>query len=111
MGNNAAFTTFEATVLSLYDQGALTPEALAAEMEPYRGSDIDSGGMLGTLSKDGLDVEEIVLKVFDASIPDGPKLPKDYKSWTEEDHAVNKEYYDRHSEALSKITYDRFGWR
>ncbi len=109
MGNNAAFATFEATVLSLYDHGALTPEVLAAVMEPYRGSDVDPGGMLGTLSKDGLDVDEIVLKVFGISVPDKPKLSKG--PWTDEEHAANGEYYDRQSDALYKITHDRFGWR
>lgn len=59
MGNNAAFTDFEATVIATYNKGVLDEELLSAFMEIYRDSDIDHGGMRGTLSKDGLDVEEI----------------------------------------------------
>ena len=109
MGNNAAFTAFEATVLATYNKGVLDVELLSAFMEQYRDVDIDHGGMVGTLSKDGLDVEEVVLKVFGIKIPPRPNLPADYKIWTPEQHEANDAYWDKRSNAFQEIS-DRFGW-
>ncbi len=109
MGNNAAFTAFEATVIATYNKGVLDQELLSTFMEQHRGTDIDRGGMRGTLSKDGLDVEEIVLKTFGVAVPSRPTLPKDYKTWTPEQHRENDEYWDKRFDAFQTIS-DRFGW-
>ena len=110
LGNNKAFTAFEATVIATYDKGVLDKELLSAFMEPYRGMDIDSGGNVGTLSKDGLEVEQIVIKTFGGELPVEPKLPEDYRKWTDEQCMQNEEYQDALWEAFHKIT-DRFEWR
>lgn len=111
MGNNEAYTNFEATVIATYNKGVLDQELLSSFMEYHRGSDIDSGGKVGTLSKDGLDVEEIVLKVFGLEVPKRPELPKDYKTWTPEQDALNEAYWEQRYDLFSSIAYERFGWR
>lgn len=109
MGNNAAFTAFEATVIACHNRGVLDKALLSDLMEPYRDSDIDSGGKRGTLSKDGLEVEQIVLKVFGVEVPQRPKLPKDYKDWTEEQREANDDYRDKAYGEFCKIT-KQFDW-
>lgn len=47
MGNNAAFTSFEASVIACYNKGVLDRGLLDALAKPYKGSDIDRGGMTG----------------------------------------------------------------
>lgn len=109
MGNNAAFTAWEKTVIATYNKGVLDKELLSEFMEQYRGCDIDHGGMEGTLSKDGLDCEEITLKIFGVEIPPRPQLPKDWKDWTPEQDAANETYNDARCEAFRAIS-DQFGW-
>jgi hypothetical protein len=109
MGNNAAFTAFEATVIAVYNYGILDQKLLSELMEPYRGVDIDSGGMQGTLAKDGLDIEEIVIKTFGVVLPPAPELPEDHDQWTDGDRAVNDEYQELRAELFFDIT-GKHGW-
>jgi hypothetical protein len=110
MGNNAAFTSFEASVMACYNKGVLDVPLLNALMEPYRDMDIDSGGMVGTLSKkDKLDVVDVVLKVHGKKLPPKPKIPKDYKMWTPEEDAANEKWQDAKWDAFDKIT-NKFEW-
>ena len=109
MGNNAAFTAFEATVIAVYNYGVLDQKLLSELMEPYRGVDIDSGGMMGTLAKDGLDVEEIVIKTFGKTLPARPDLPKNHNDWTPEQEALNDAYQELRAATFFAIT-DQFGW-
>lgn len=109
MGNNQAFTHFEATVIAVYDKGVLDKDLLSTFMEQYRGVDIDHGGMEGTLSKDGLDVEEIVLKTFGKEVPSKPDIPCDWKTWTPEQRSRNEAYWDARYEAFHEIS-NQFGW-
>jgi hypothetical protein len=103
MGWNQGYTIFEATVVGAYDQGKLDKDLLRVLMEPYRGSDIDSGGSRGLQSKDGLFVEEIVIKTF------GGKLPKkpDFKTCGDD---KTEAYWEKLGTAFNKIT-DKFDWR
>jgi len=71
MGNNAAFTQFEHTVITLYDAGVLEPDLLAMLGERYSGTDIDHGGKLGLLSRDGFDVDEILIKTMTPDVFEG----------------------------------------
>jgi hypothetical protein len=110
MGNNAAFTAFEATVIAVYNKGVLDLELLSTFMEQYRDVDIDHGGMEGTLSNDGLDVEEIVFKTFGVKIPPRPKLPTDYLTWTPAQHIENDAYWEKRHKEFKKISCGKFGW-
>lgn len=110
MGNNAAFTAFESTTLATYNKGVLDKELLSSFMEQYRGVDIDSGGMAGTLSNDGKDVIDIVLDLFGKEIPPRPDLPKDHRTWTREQDDANEQWNETQWGAFHEIT-DMFGWR
>lgn len=93
MGNNQAFTDFEYTVILLYNKGVLDNTTLSEIMERYRGIDIDSGGMAGTISNDGHDVIEIVLKTFGIPLPES-----------------SEHYGEDKWDLFHKIKSDRFGW-
>lgn len=110
MGNNAAFTSFEASVLAVYNKGALDKELLDALADPYGGMDIDRGGMTGDLAKDGLDIDGIILKMYGVKLPPKPVLPKDYKKWTKEQDQANEAWNELQDEALHKIE-QAWGWR
>lgn len=110
MGNNAAFSSFEKTVLAVYNKGVLDKELLSALMEPYRDVDIDSGGMAGTLSKnDKLDIVDIVIKTFGKTPPEAPKLPKNYKDWTPDQEKQSDDYHEKRWEMFHQITR-KHGW-
>jgi hypothetical protein len=109
MGNNAAFTRFEATVIAVYNRGVLDKGLLSDLMRPYEGVDIDHGGMEGTLAKDGLDVEEIVIKTFGKTLPARPDLPPSHREWTPEQEALNDAYQEIRAETFFSIT-KQFGW-
>lgn len=65
MGWNSCYTTYESTVINVYDAGTLTAELLKSLMQPYVGSDMDHGGSMGLHSKDGLSADEIVCKIME----------------------------------------------
>lgn len=65
MGWNTGYRIMEHTVIVAYNADVLTPELLDALMEPYKGTDCDSGGSMDLKSKDGLGVEEIICKVME----------------------------------------------
>ena len=109
MGNNAAFTDFEATVLATYNKGVLDKELLSTFMEQYRGVDIDRGGMTGDLAKDGSDIDDIILKMFGVPSAPRPDLPADHKTWTPEQEAINEKYWEDRYDAVCVIE-KRFGW-
>src|ERR1035437_41930 len=89
MGNNAAFTRFEAAVIAVYNRGVLDKELLSDLMRPYEGVDIDHGGMEGTLANDGFDIEEIVIRTFGKTLPARPDLPPNHREWTAEQEALH----------------------
>lgn len=109
MGNNAAFTSFEASVIAVYNKGVLDKELLDALAAPYEGVDIDRGGMEGTLAKDGLDIDGIIFKIYGVEMPPAPTLPPDWKDWTDEQSSANDEWNDLHYEKLKPIE-DGWGW-
>lgn len=112
MGNNSAFTAFEATVVAVYKSGKLDKKLLGDLMRPYADCDIDSGGKEGlSVKEDGLnlEVEDIVIKVMTGKVIIPPKLPKDYSKWTPEQELENENYHEQRDNAFNKIT-NKFGW-
>lgn len=110
MGWNQGYTIFEQTVIAAYDQGKLDKELLSTLMEPYRGTDIDSGGRHGLLSKDGKEVEQIVIETFGGKVPAEPVEPSNDDNWEEWE-----DYHDAYYEAFSAISGSIgkpgiFGW-
>ena len=101
MGNNAAMTVFEGTVLGVYDAGALTKELLATLMELHRDTDIDWGGYEGTLSRDGKTIRQIMVETWGLEMP--PKPAPD----ATDDEVDN--YHEVFHDLVRSIT-DQFGW-
>lgn len=72
MGNNAAFEAFEGIVIDVYNDGILTKQLLDKIASRYRDVDIDRGGQAGTLTNDGLDVDQVILKTYGLVPPAHP---------------------------------------
>jgi hypothetical protein len=109
MGNNAAFTSFEASVIAVYNRGVLDKELLDALAAPYEGMDIDRGGMEGTLTKDGLDIDGVICKVYGIVLAPYPDIPKDWRKQTPEQQDLNDEWVEATYEAIQKIQ-EKWGW-
>jgi len=109
MGNNAAFTSFEASVIAVYNRGVLDKELLDALAAPYEGMDIDRGGMEGTLTWDGLDIDEVICKVYGIVLAPYPDIPKDWRKQTPEQQDLNDEWVEANYEAIHKIQ-EKWGW-
>jgi hypothetical protein len=101
MGWNAGYTIFEATVVGAYDLGRLDKDLLTVLMEPYRGSDIDSGGARDLKSADGKRVQQIVIETWGGTMPAKPSDDADEDAWDD--------YHDAVYEAFRRVT-DAFGW-
>lgn len=102
MGWNKGYTIFEATVVGAYDLGKLDKELLSVLMEPYRGTDIDSGGSRDLKSKDGKGVEQIVIETWGLVMPSPPEGGMDEEgAWDE--------YLDAVYDQMSIVTL-HFGW-
>lgn len=105
MGDNAAYTHMEASVIAAYNAG-LRGEQFAPFLEPYRGSDIDEGGRRDILTNDGKGIEEVIIEAFGT-----PEQLATWKSWLD-DNGRNDELYDAAQDALDAIIGrdGRFGW-
>lgn len=103
MGWNTGYTIFEATVVGAYDLGKLDKALLAVLMEPYRDTDIDSGGSADLESQDGKTVEQIVIETFGLEMPKKPNGEYDDNSegWDQ--------YHEEIHDKMKKVT-DHFGW-
>lgn len=64
MGWNSGYTAMEAAIIAAYDAGNLTAEALDKIMEPYKGTDCDSGGSRDLKTFDGFGVKEVICKIM-----------------------------------------------
>jgi hypothetical protein len=104
MGNNAAYSSFEHTIITIYNHGVLTLALLDELAKDYEGMDVDSGGSRGLQTKDGKSLEQVCIELVDpAWVPDNDThylYPSD-EEW-EEDERYNK---------WSEITDERWGWR
>jgi len=112
MGNNAAFTSFEAAVIAVYNKGVLDKELLEQLAAPYEGTDIDRGGMEGTLTKDGLDIDGIVLSLYGVELSPKPFefSEVNWATATQEQREASEEWYDRQYDEINAI-YNKWGWR
>lgn len=103
MGWNTGYTIFEATVVGAYDLGKLDKALLEVLMEPYRGTDIDSGGSADLESKDGKRVEQIVIETF------GLEMPKKPEGEYDDNPDAWDKYHEEVYEKMTEVT-DYFGW-
>lgn len=119
MGNNQAYSFMEETVMGVHKLGKLDKAILKVLMEPYRGTDIDSGGAADLKDKDGLEVPDIVIKIMDPAtfkkleplrLAVKKHIKKNYNSLSEKQQNEQEEYYEKRYEAFHKITKKQFGW-
>jgi hypothetical protein len=106
MGWNQGYTIFEQTVIGAYNLGVLTKELLAVLMEPYRDSDIDSGGSCGLRSADGKGVEQIAVEAWGGTWPTSRPVKKEWNGREYTENAAEEEQF----EAFEAVT-EQFGWR
>lgn len=64
MGWNTGYSIMEQTIVAVYDTGNLTKKLLDKLMEPYKGTDCDSGGSQDLKAADGKSVEEIICSIM-----------------------------------------------
>lgn len=102
MGWNTGYTIFESTVIGAYDLGKLDKDLLHVLMDPYAGTDIDSGGSADLKSHDGKDVMQIVLETAGCKLPHRPTKEADDDAWDE--------YQDEMYGLFHKTTREVFGW-
>lgn len=97
MGWNKGYTVMEATIVGAYDLGKLDKDLLSVLMEPYRDTDIDSGGSRDLQSKDGKGVMQIVVETWGLELPP-PQVDED-----------DDDYFDALYAKFSEVT-KHFGW-
>ncbi|MBK3780212.1 hypothetical protein G3A43_08070 [Paraburkholderia aspalathi] len=103
MGWNQGYEIFESTVIGAYDLGKLDKELLTVLMEPYRDTDIDSGGRQELETKDGKGIEQIVIETWGLPMPTAPagEYDDDPDAWDAYDEMV--------LEQMNVVT-KHFGW-
>lgn len=98
MGWNQGYSIMESQVITIYDRNLLNKELLDALMEPFKGSDIDSGGSHELKAIDGKGVEEIVCFIMD---------PEKYKEAIDNPSPPNPNYPDDpYNEKLDDLWYE-----
>lgn len=103
MGWNQGYEIFESTVVGAYDLGKLDKDLLTVLMEPYRDTDIDSGGRMDLEANDGKGVEQIVIETWGLPMPVPPA--GEYDDNPDAWDAYNDEVY-----AQMRIVRKHFGW-
>ena len=104
MGWNTGYRIFEQTVMGAYNLGKLDKPLLEILMEPYRGTDIDSGGGSDMETVDGKNIQELVVEIITGEIMVRPTTNP------EEDPQPWYDYQDELYEKFSKISRGYFGW-
>lgn len=95
-----AYTTFEQTVIALYDKGAITPELLDTLAWMYRGMEVDTAGGKGLVAHDNKDVQQVCIALLNPSFTLVEKGSND----------DDDEYWERELYEWSKIVNTRWGW-
>lgn len=102
MGNNSAFSSFEAVVHAVYSEGVLTLPLLKKVAAAFQDQDADWGGYEGTRTN-GKDLNDIVCEVSGKEAPVKPNLPRDYMKWTSEQEAANERYQEAMMEIFDEV--------
>lgn len=102
MGNNSAFSSFEAVVHACYKRNVLSLPLLNDLIEAFKGQDADSGGYCGTLTK-GKDLESIVFEVCSAKAPKKPSGPTGYNEQTPEQRIAWDDYHEARGDLFNKL--------
>lgn len=103
MGNNAAYSTFQHTVITIYNHGVLSLPLLDELAKEYAGTDIDSGGDTGLLARDGKTLEDICIFLVDSEWK--PVKSDDESIYSDPEHWEWDEEYWKWEEICG-----RWGW-
>ncbi|OLB44110.1 MAG: hypothetical protein AUG51_22215 [Acidobacteria bacterium 13_1_20CM_3_53_8] len=103
VGNNAAYATFQHTIITLYNHNVLTLALLDELAREYTDTDIDSGGDTGLTTKDGKTLEEVCIGLVD---------PQWLPVKREDANYVNPKYWEEEEryEKWYEITNGRWEW-
>lgn len=93
MGNNAAMTTFEATVIAVYDEGALSERLLDTLASVYSDTDIDLAGLQDLETKDGKHFFQVVVETIQPGV-----IPSSEPGYEEQ----GPDWYGAYSEIASE---------
>ena len=95
MGWNQGYEIFEATVIGAYDLGKLDKKLLAVLAAPYKNTDIDAGGRTDLLTKDGKDIDRVVIEVGGGVMPVKPEksYDDDPVGWEDYHEKLCEEFY------------------
>lgn len=104
MGNNTAYSTFQHTVITIYDHNKLDLELLDELAKEYAHTDIDSGGDTGLLSKDGKTLEEICIEIVEPGW-----IPVKNEDESVYYNPIDWEFDERYN-MWQSITNDRWKW-
>lgn len=112
MGWNTGWTIMEKTVVGSYNLGKLDKALLGVLMEPYRGSDIDSGGSQNLRAQDGKDVQDIVIEVWGrtAEVPTMPPAIRKNQKLSDQEEDAWEEYWEAKHTVFYDITDKEYGW-
>lgn len=102
MGNNAAFSNFEDTILACYKHNALTKPLLLDLSKAFRDQDADSGGYSGRRVR-SKDMYDAINEACGIAIPTRPKLPKDWSKWTPEQEMESEKWHTARERAFKNI--------
>mgnify|MGYP006339754685 CR=1 len=102
MGNNAAFSNFEAVVHACYKHGVLGRPLLNDIIKAFKGQDADSGGYCGMLTH-GKDLEAIVFEVYGETAPEKPSGPTEWKKQTEQQQKAWDAYHEARGELFNRL--------
>lgn len=97
MGNNAAYSTFEHTIVTLYDKGVLDLGLLDTLAKNLTGESPDSGGSRNLKTKDGKNLELVCIGLVDPE-------------WTPESKVNSDDYYEEIYEKWFSLVL-RWKWR
>lgn len=97
----AAYTSFEKTILDLYEQEMLTLERLERIAEQYRAIGIDSAGSQYLRARDGKNLHQICISLVDPTF----RLAAPDSS---DDH---EEYWEHELRRWEEIVRNHWGWQ
>lgn len=100
MRTRRAYTTFEQTVVTLYNRGVLTPELLDTLAWMYQGMDVDSAGSRGFITHDGKDVQQVCIALIN------PSFELIARGSCDDD----EDYWEKELKEWSHIAGTRWGW-
>ncbi|HEU5228947.1 MAG TPA: hypothetical protein VFU49_14110 [Ktedonobacteraceae bacterium] len=100
MRTRTTYTTFEQTVIALYEKRSLTLSLLDTLGWMYRGIEVDSAGSQGLTTSDGKDVQQVCISLVN------PTFSLVERGSNDDDD----EYWEKELREWTTIAATRWGW-